>query len=184
MLLTKISQLVLDDLQNVSKLSRDPSTKCGAVIYDGMHFIGRGCNNPRHQLDEFAKHWKMKGKGFNVDEMLKDRNFKINITEHAECAAIRDAHQNGNWIYSSATIFITSTPCLNCAIEILKAGIKHVGIVAHNPDFSNPSWGNLWREALLYLTINDVEVNYYDKEGRLMARVEDGTIIPCGVEGS
>lgn len=179
MLLTKISQLVLDDLQNVSKLSRDPSTKCGAVIYDSLHFVGRGCNNPRRQVDELAKHWKMKDSNFNVDEMLKDRNFKINITEHAECAAIRNAHQEGNWIYSSATIFITSTPCLNCAIEIVEAGLKHVAIVGHEPDFNNGSWGSLWATSIKYLDCHEVEVGFYDRFGELVARVENGTIVPC-----
>lgn len=167
--LNKISQSVLEDLHNTAKLSRDPSTKCGAVIYDGTHFIGRGCNNPRPEIYNFVE-----------DELLTNRNFKINITEHAECAAIRNAKEEGKHIYHSATIFITSTPCLNCAIEIVNAGLHHVAIVDHDPDFTNASWGMLWKKALEHFERNGVEVNFYDKYGTIMERTEESSTLISG----
>lgn len=178
MILTEISQSALEDLRNVASLSQDPSTKCGAVIYDGNRFVGRGCNNPRPEVSQFfSKHWMAKDESLCC--LLNNRNFKLNITEHAECAAIRNSKENGKHIYTSATIFVTSTPCLNCATEIVEAGLKHVAIVEHMPLFTNPSWGELWRLSLLYLSANDVEIGFYDKFGKLMARVEAGAIVPC-----
>lgn len=171
--LTKISPLVLEDLQTVTEKSNDPSTKCGAVIYDGTHFVSRGCNNPRPEFQKFMeKDWRMKD--FSIKDLVENRDFKINITEHAECACIR---QKCGTIYSSATIYINSTPCLNCAIEIVEAGLKHVAIVGHYPDFENPHWGSSWKMALFYLAYHDVEVSFYDKTGKFMERVEASAVI-------
>lgn len=162
----KISQLIIDKLHSVTENSKDPSTKCGAVIFDGYHFISEGCNNPRPEIFNFIE-----------DKKLENRNFKINITEHAECCAIRKAKENNKTIYHSTTIYINSTPCLNCAVEIVKAGLKHVAIIDHNPNFENTSWGDLWCEALKYLLNNGVEVCYYDKFGKFMERIKISSAI-------
>lgn len=183
MTLMKISPLVLEDLQTVRAKSPDPSTKCGAVIYDGERFVARGCNTFFKELEYLAE-------VPNIDMLLGNRNYKLNVIQHAECNCIEHVELRktrfenkvvyDKTLYSSATMYITSTPCLHCAMEIVRAGIRKVAIVDHDPDFSNPSWGELWRAALDFLTNNDVEVSYYDKSGKLLARVEEGTIVPCG----
>lgn len=181
--LKRISPLILNELKQTASQSPDPSTKCAAILCEGERIISRGFNRPFPEVSDTDI-----GK-------LSNRNYKINIMEHAECNCIRNipvefsrncCNENHvlqltkiQQIHSSTFMYITSTPCLHCAIQIMKAGIRHVGIVDHNPDFTNESWGMLWKDAIEYLDKNGAEIIYYDRSGRVISRVEEGTIVPC-----
>lgn len=163
--LNQISQSVLDVLQNKRSESPDPTTKIGAVLVEGDRVISKGCNTPFPEIEEYCgKEW----------EKLQNRNYKINVMEHAECNCLRKNLYN---IYHSTILLITSTPCLHCAMEIVKHKIKHVGVVGFEPDFNDEKWGSLWKDALQYLSDNEVEVIFYDSKGKALRRIEEGSII-------
>lgn len=190
--LKQISPLILKDLQETLEYSWDPTTKCAAVIYDGDRKISHGSNIP---FPEILSTLKTEVDKNNLYRKLLNRNYKINVMEHAECNCIRNIPENyithcctedkkltkekEQKIFASSIMYINSTPCLHCAIQIVKSGIKHVAIVGHEPDFKNESWGMLWEDALDYLDMYGVEVIFYDMSGRAISRVEEGTIIAC-----
>lgn len=165
--LNQISQSVLDVLRNERFLSPDPTTKIGAVLVEGDRILSKGHNCPFEEIKDLALDGISHEKLFN-------RNYKINVMEHAECNCLR---RNMYTMYHSNMLLITSTPCLHCAMEIVKHKVKHVGVVGFEPDFNDEKWGSLWKDALEYLSDNEVEIIFYDSEGKIVRRIEEGSII-------
>jgi hypothetical protein len=62
-------------------------------------------------------------------------------------------------------------------MQIVKHKVKHVGVVGFEPDFNDEKWGSLWKDALQYLSDNEVEIIFYDSEGKIVRRIEEGSII-------
>lgn len=95
----------------ISKWSRDPSTKVGAVITDKNHrIISTGYNG-------FAKGVK------DLEDRYFDRDIKYKMVLHAEENAIMFAKQR----LDDCEIFVTKLPpCSHCAALIIQSGIKDV----------------------------------------------------------
>lgn len=96
--------------EHFSILSKDPSTKVGAVIFDDKRrLISGGYNGlPRGVEDNSAR--------------LNDREKKIKMVLHAEKNAIAFATSS----LEGATLFCTHPCCTQCAAQIIQMGIKHV----------------------------------------------------------
>jgi dCMP deaminase len=105
----------------VSTASKDPSTKCGAVIVD-----------PSRRLVSVGYNGLAKGVK-DTDERLNNRELKYKIIVHAERNAIIFAQRNlsGNTLYTWPFM-----PCATCAAMVIQAGITRV--VA--PRSNNPRW--------------------------------------------
>lgn len=96
--------------EHVSLLSKDPSTKVGAAIFDpkrrvvstGYNGFARGVEDSRERLEE--------------------RETKYKLTLHAEANAIMFATTP----LDGCTLVVTHPCCANCAALIIQAGIKHV----------------------------------------------------------
>ena len=98
----------------VSKWSKDPSTKVGAVITKGNRIVSLGFNGlPAGYPDDAT--------------VLDDRKVKYALTIHAEVNAITFAKDD----LTGATIYCTHAPCSNCAALIVQSGIRRV--VATDP---------------------------------------------------
>ncbi len=94
--------------QQISTWSKDPSTKCGAVIVDDdRKIISTGYNGFPAGMD---------------DTRLKDREFKVKHVIHAEMNAIFNARCD----IRGMTLYINMPPCSECAKLIGAAGIKKV----------------------------------------------------------
>ena len=102
----------------VSSWSRDPSTKCGAVIVDPhKRIVSVGFNGfPR---------------GTNDDEQLyADRKEKYPRVVHAEQNAILFSKRD----ITNCTIYVVPMlPCSQCAAAIIQSGITQVIAVAADP---------------------------------------------------
>lgn len=100
----------MDMAKHIAKLSKDPSTQVGAVIFDeNRRFVSAGYNG-------FAR-------GVNdTEERLNDRATKYRLTLHAEKNAILFATAP----LEGSTIVVTHPCCAQCAAQIIQAGIKHV----------------------------------------------------------
>lgn len=98
----------------VSELSKDPSSKIGAVITgDNRQIISQGYNGfPRGIVDDV--------------ERYNNREEKYKFVIHAEANAIYNALSNGSRL-KGTTIYIDGLPCCNeCAKAIIQCGITTV----------------------------------------------------------
>lgn len=105
--------------EHVATLSKDPSTKVGAVIFDDKRrMVSAGYNG-------FARGVKDTG------VRLIDRDTKLKLTIHAEKNAILFATTS----LVGATIVVTHPCCAQCAAVIIQSGIKHVMFPKPHADF-------------------------------------------------
>ena len=97
--------------QHVAGWSKDPSTKCGAVVVPPSRKpIIFGYNGPPS--------------GIADDERLLDREWKLAVTLHAEDNAVANA---GLDVSGGATLYVwPMPPCSRCAARIIRAGIIRV----------------------------------------------------------
>lgn len=91
---------------HITKWSKDPSTKVGAVLVDNKNrVVGMGYNGfPR---------------GVSDDERLLDREVKYSMVIHAEANAILNAIGS----VEGTTIYSTLKPCSNCTSLLINAGV-------------------------------------------------------------
>jgi dCMP deaminase len=120
----------LELADTVSKRSRDPSTKVGAVILRPDNtVVSMGYNGfPRNVNDD--------------ESIYNDRPRKLLRTIHAELNAILTAHER----LDNCTIYISPLfPCANCAACIIQTGIKRV--ICRMPDGAGAKWADSFEEA-------------------------------------
>lgn len=112
----------LDLAKAVSLWSKDPSTKCGAVLV-------------RHDRTIASVGYNGFPRGIDDNHRLNDRETKYECIIHAEMNAImncRDQTLIGYSIYVWPFL-----PCPNCAIHIIQSGIiKVVAPKNHKPDWA------------------------------------------------
>ena len=102
----------------VSSWSKDPSTKCGAVIVnDANEIVSIGFNGLPRGLDD-------------SETRLTDRNLKYKMIVHAERNAILFARQS----LKNCTLYTwPMQSCSECAAMMIQAGIKrHVSVKSDN----------------------------------------------------
>lgn len=95
----------------VSEMSKDPSTKIGAVLVKDRRVIATGYNGfPR---------------GIADDERLNDRAVKYELVVHAEMNCLLQAGPEAD----GATLYgfgYAAAPCRNCGKHIIQAGVARV----------------------------------------------------------
>jgi len=99
--------------KTVAEQSKDPSRKVGAVIVSGdKRIMSTGYNGfPINIKDD--------------PEKYNDRPTKMLYVVHAEANAICQAAAHGTQVKGCA-IFVTLTPCIDCAKLIIQSGITDV----------------------------------------------------------
>lgn len=130
--------------KEVSEWSKDPSTKCGAVIVDNKRrIISTGYNGfPRGINDS--------------DDRLFNRDLKYRMTVHSEVNAIISAKTDikGFTIYSYPI-----PPCERCAVELIQAGISTVVSIKMSEDIRSR-----WEQSvgLSRELFDEVDINYIE----------------------
>lgn len=106
-----------------ARMSKDPSTRVGAVIVDDdLAVRSAGFNGfPRGIAD--------------TPERLNDRDLKLSLVVHGEMNAVLAAARIGISV-KSCTLYLACTndsgicwggpPCLRCAVELIQAGICEI----------------------------------------------------------
>ncbi len=131
----RLQDWALGMANHVSLLSKDPSTKVGAVIFDEKRrLVSAGYNG-------FARGVQDK------DERLLDRETKYKLTLHAEKNAIMFA----TGPLDGATIVVTHPCCAQCAALVIQSGIKHVVWPRPSKDFLS-RWADDYAYALAQFT--------------------------------
>jgi dCMP deaminase len=128
-----------------NKFSKDPGTKCGAIIVDKRNrIVSIGYNGfPSKIVDK--------------EELLNNRPKKLERTIHAELNAILNAKTS----LEGCTIYQwPMPPCSHCALCIIQAGIEVVAAPYVFPE--------KWRSSIdlgiqLFLEAN-IDYHYYSEE--------------------
>ena len=106
----KLQDWALGMAKHVAKLSKDPSTKVGAIIFDSQRrIVSAGYNG-------FARGVK------DTPERLNNRDTKYKLILHAEKNAIMFATAPLN----GCTLVVTHPCCSQCAALVIQSGIAHV----------------------------------------------------------
>lgn len=99
----------------LSELSKDPTTKVGCIITrkDGSP-VSFGYNGFPRKIKDKKEYWENKDpeKGFT----------KYDLVRHAE----KNAISFGRGKLEGCIIYVTLTPCLNCAVDIIAEGMVKV----------------------------------------------------------
>ena len=103
----------LEICRTVSRRSKDPNTKLGAVV------VG-----PAHEIRATGYNSLVRGIRDDVPERLV-RPEKYLWMEHAERNAIYNAARHGVQM-QGCTLYVELLPCMDCARAIVQAGIKEV----------------------------------------------------------
>lgn len=140
-----------------AKMSKDPSTRVGAVIVGpDKEVLSAGFNGfPRGIAD--------------TEERLHNRETKLRLMVHAEMNAVLAAARNGIRV-KGCTMYLAATddsgqvwggpPCTRCTVETIQAGIFEI---VSFPIKTAPS---RWHEDLEYARqlINEVGITYRQVE--------------------
>jgi dCMP deaminase len=107
----------------ISTMSKDPSTKVGAILVSPDRTrISVGYNGFPRQIPDLEKWW-------NNREGDEKEFSKYELVRHAEMNAITQAKTDlANW-----TLYVTHHPCMDCAKNIVAEGITRV-VFYLNPD--------------------------------------------------
>ena len=131
-------------LENAT-MSKDPGTKCGAVIVDptGRWRVSEGFNGlPQRITDTKA--------------ILLQRSIKLSSIIHAEMNAILFAECN----LSNHIMFTTHPPCDRCSAHIIQVDIKKVYWWSPSHEYWNSWRGSIemGRELLSIANLEQVEI--------------------------
>lgn len=110
--------------EHVAKLSKDPSTQVGAVIFD-----------PKRRIVSAGYNGLARGV-YDTPERLENRDIKYKLILHAEKNAILFATTP----LDGCTIVVTHPCCAQCAAQVIQSGIKHVIWPKPEPEFF-ARWG-------------------------------------------
>lgn len=129
----------------VAGMSKDPTTKVGAIAIDSnMNIICTGYNGfPRGVKD--------------LDSRLSDRNMKLKFTSHAEQNLVAQAAYMGQSLRGSTVLVTKLHPCSNCAKSLIQAGVSTV--ISPPPD-ENERWTEEAELAKILFYESSVEVIY------------------------
>lgn len=133
--------------ETMMAMSKDPSTKVGAVaIDDDFNVISVGYNGFPRGVDD------------NVPDR-QERPLKYSIVVHAEANVVAQAARKGHSLAGSTVIVTSLFPCSNCAGLLTQAGIKR--IITTRSD--NERWIENAEISKMILDEAGVEVIYVNK---------------------
>lgn len=121
-------QRFLDLAAHVAGWSKDPSTKCGAVIVDPeRRVVSTGYNGFPRGIEDNLK-------------LLANRDTKLRLTIHAEQNALLFANRP----VEGCTLYVhPMPPCAQCAAKIIQAGIRRV-VAPDGTAEQYDRWGKDW----------------------------------------
>lgn len=115
----RLREWALGMATHAAKLSKDPSTKVGAVIFDpNRRIVSAGYNGFARGVHD-------------TPERLENRDVKYRLVLHAEQNAIMFATAP----LEGCTMVVTHPCCAQCAALVIQSGIKHVLWAAPTTEF-------------------------------------------------
>ena len=135
-------------VEAVATMSKDPSTKVGALaLDDNFNIVATGFNGfPRGVSDDPSRY--------------EDRAVKLKLVSHAEQNLIAQAAYGGRSLRGATMLVSSLFPCSNCAKSIIQSGV--VRIISPEPDTSE-RWQEESKWAKLLFDEASVELIYVGK---------------------
>ena len=130
---------------DVAQLSKDPSTKCGAVIVrPDKTIVSTGFNGfPKRMPDK--------------PEWYANREEKYSRVVHCEMNAVLHAYER----LEGCVLYTTGASCDRCAVHMIQAGIIH--FVAWIAPAMWERWGDSFRKTFGYYDVCGVTHHEYEK---------------------
>lgn len=137
----------LELARHISSWSKDPSTKCGAVITDDNRIVSLGYNGfPRNIKDHSHR--------------LADRDTKYKMVLHAEVNAMMFARRS----LDNCTMYIwPMPPCSRCAASIVQSGISRIVSIIPSKEHLD-RWGDDIEIARVMYNEAGIEYHLYVTE--------------------
>jgi dCMP deaminase len=130
----------------VASWSKDPSTKCGAVITNGKRVVSLGFNGFPQGTDD-------------SEDVYANRPEKYRRVLHSEMNALLFASRS----VEGCTCYVwPMPPCSNCMAALIQAGIKRV-VTAYPDDDTADRWRESHESATTMAFEAGVEVFYVNK---------------------
>lgn len=132
--------------REIASMSKDPSTKVGAIAFDDkMNIIATAYNGfPRGVSDEPHRY--------------ENREIKYRLISHAEQNLVAQAAYGGRSLAGSTVLLTSLYPCSSCAKSLIQAGVKR--IISPPPDTSE-RWIEEAKFAELMFNEAGVEIVHY-----------------------
>ena len=139
----------LPSAQAIAALSKDPSTKVGAVaLNDDGILLAVGYNGfPRGVGDDPARY--------------ADKEVKYKLISHAEQNLVAQAAYAGHSLKGSTVVLSGLYPCSSCAKSLIQAGVRRI---ITPPADANPRWAPdaewsslMFREAGVEIVVVEVK---------------------------
>lgn len=133
--------------REIAAMSKDPSTKVGAIAFDEkMNIVATGYNGfPRGVSDEQHRY--------------ENREIKYKLISHAEQNIVAQAAYGGRSLAGSTVLLTSLYPCSSCAKSLIQAGV--VRIISPMPD-TNDRWAEEAKFSELMFREAGVEVVHYE----------------------
>jgi len=127
--MTKWDVRFMEMCRLVARWSKDPSTKCGAVIVRPDNtVVSLGYNGFPQGIED-------------TDERLNNRELKYEMVVHAEMNAVLFTREP----VAGCTLYVTPyPPCCRCAVHLIQAKIAKVVAPAPEPD-KLERWGESFK---------------------------------------
>ena len=111
----------LELAETISRWSKDPSTKVGAVAVIERRVLATGYNGlPMGVADTWQR--------------LHDRETKLLMTAHAETNLLTYAARKGVRL-EGCTVYVTMFPCSHCAGQLINAGVARIVVPRERCEF-------------------------------------------------
>lgn len=129
--LTKWDKRFLEIVTIMTSWSKDPSTKCAALLVrPNRSIVSYGVNNfPRNIAD--------------TPERLMNRPLKYELVVHSEENALLHARES----VVGYTMYCSTVPCCRCAMSMIQMGIGRVVCIAPSEDYIS-RWGESIKKTM------------------------------------
>ena len=139
-----IHKIYMNFAETISQLSYAKTRKVGCIIVKDNNIIAEGYNGTPYGFDNDCEYLDKK------ENIIKTHGHVI----HAESNAIVKLSKSTR-SSQCATLYITLSPCLQCAKLIIQAGIKEI---YYKENYNNPEGTNLLKLANIKI-YNIKEIN-------------------------
>lgn len=136
----------------IAAMSKDPSTKVGAIAFDeNFNIVATAYNGfPRGVSDDHSRY--------------ENREIKYRLISHAEQNLVAQAAYGGRSLAGTTVLLTSLYPCSSCAKSLIQAGVKR--IISPPPD-ANPRWEEEAKFANLMFVEAGVDVIHYAEDSCL-----------------
>lgn len=137
--------------KSVAAMSKDQSTKVGAIAIDGdWNILCVGFNGfPRGVSDDPSRY--------------EDKKTKYALISHAEANLVAQAARNGIALKGSTVIITSLPPCSSCTKSLIQAGVREVWFPELHEEMSE-RWIDEWEWSKLMLVEAGVRIGMYKEE--------------------